>query len=567
MLKPEHIEQLKSLIDQAESNGEDPKFIQETLIPAFKQKYDVPETTSVQTVQQASSQAPTSTTTHPTESSPVVQKLKELKSRFQTSAYNVWKPTEIGQMVGAKPGTIQEGIVGAPERLLRLGLSALGTLADALVATPISIAAGGYNELADLASGGKVKQAEAKLADKFAKSSVGKSLGAMFQKYGEYKESLPEASQANLNASESGVNALLTLGGMGAQVSKSAGVTLGKSVPTKLAEKSGKVVENIGKQAIARDAKISNSIANLAGRNPKEGVQRIINDVSKYKVESPTGGFDGIANKAQKVIDIEKAKAEKAIEMFSKKNPSAVVDVDNSVLKFADDLEKGVEPNIFMTEDRASDIALNIHTALEKRGLTGIQPVSKLPEIKRTIDQGMDLFSKGSHHIELDPLPKKVGELYYGRLKQELESFVPEIASSNKAVYDLLNVKEAMQAASKLAGNRNHIGITDLGVVFGLPAAAHSLGFTPTATGLSYLTGLSLVAKKAAGDARGASALVKTGRTIKDIAASTEKLPAPVRTAIKASLSATATNAYNKKLEEAERKSIIDSLESNRKRK
>jgi hypothetical protein len=43
MLKEEHKKQLEDLINQAESNGETPDFIQNELIPQFKQKYDIAE--------------------------------------------------------------------------------------------------------------------------------------------------------------------------------------------------------------------------------------------------------------------------------------------------------------------------------------------------------------------------------------------------------------------------------------------------------------------------------------------------------------------------------------------
>lgn len=43
MLSDDKVTQLKGLIDQAESNGETPDFIQNNLIPAFKSKYDAPE--------------------------------------------------------------------------------------------------------------------------------------------------------------------------------------------------------------------------------------------------------------------------------------------------------------------------------------------------------------------------------------------------------------------------------------------------------------------------------------------------------------------------------------------
>jgi len=321
----------------------------------------------------------------------------------------------------------------------------------------------------------------------------------------------------NKNAPESVKNIAGSIGDVSQMVP---GVgALGKAIPKTAgfaAEKTGKSLTGMGKSVISSDAKIRDSVAKLAGKTPLEGVKKITDDIAKYEVESATGGFSGISTKAQKRINQEMQRGEQAISDFAAKNPGAAVDVDYTFLQLADDLAGGKEKSIFLNEDKAADLAIQIHSSLEKRGLTGLQPVSKLPEIKKAIDDGMNLFKKGSQQIELDPLPSKVGELSYLRLKNELEQHVPEIAESNKAVHDLITVKTAMEAAQKLAGNRNKLGITDLALIFGGPSLAANMGVSGGAM-LAGIPGVALAGKKLAGDARGASAMIKSGRGFQKI--------------------------------------------------
>lgn len=423
--------------------------------------------------------------------------------RLQKRSDAVYAPTAIGEAVGAKPGSVAEAIAGTPERAVRLGLGAVGSVADA-ASVPVSI---GMN-LVNSATGGRAGKAISGVAEKTGISNL---IGNIASKYQKYKSSQSPAAQANITASEAGIEALGVRGALGAP-----------GTAVKATGRVGGAIEGAGKSIIARDAKIRDSIAKLAGKNPLQGVKRITDDISKYKIESTTGGFKGIAAKAQKRIDSEMSNVEDAISNFAKKNPTATVDVDNTILKLADDISTGKEKSIFLNEDKAAELALSIQESLLKRGLAGVQPVSSLPDIKRAINDGMNLFKKGSKSIELDPLPSKVGELSYLRLNDELGSRIPEVIKANKAVHDLITVKEAMEQAQKLAGNRNVLGITDLALIFGGPQVAQALG-APGGAVLAGAPGAVLAAKKIAGDARGASALIKTGRTIREASEKIQK--------------------------------------------
>lgn len=283
------------------------------------------------------------------------------------------------------------------------------------------------------------------------------------------------------------------------------------------AGETGQKLESVGKSLLTSGMKIKDKTATIAGGTPQAGVEKIVNDISKYNIESKSGGFSGIAEKAQNRIDLERQKAQSAISNYSKANPGDVVDVDNTFLKFMDDLENGREPTIFTSETQASDFAAKIHDALSKRGLVGDIPVSKLPEVKKAIDEGLDLFKKGSKNIGADPLPAKVGELAYLRLTKELESKVPEIRESNQAIHDLINVKTAANDAVKRIGNKNKISLSDMAFMLGGAPALAAIGVPATMTGVAPIVAGGIVAKKALSSGRGASMALGAGKTLSKI--------------------------------------------------
>jgi hypothetical protein len=149
------------------------------------------------------------------------------------------------------------------------------------------------------------------------------------------------------------------------------------------------------------------------------------------------------------------------------------------------------------------------------RGLDGTQPISKLPQIKQTIEKyGGGLFEKGSYGIAKDPLKQKVGELAYLKLKDDLESYIPEIGDHNKIIHELIPVKQASEEAVKRIGNKNKIGLEDWALLLGGPGAVHTLG-AANLSGLAGIPGAVLMGKKALSSGRGSSMLMKTGKFIR----------------------------------------------------
>jgi hypothetical protein len=278
----------------------------------------------------------------------------------------------------------------------------------------------------------------------------------------------------------------------------------------------GEAAENAGKSTLISGMKPKDVTAKLAGKDVADGAKNLADNVAKYNLQSTGKGFSGISENAQSRINQEMASADKLVQDAAIKDPTKKFDVDKSFLDLADRIESGKENAVFGDEQKASDMLLNVHKSLELRGLTGEQPISNLPKIKQTINQGMQLFKKGAYNIAQDPIKAQVGELAYLKMKDDLESVVPEIAQHNDAIHDLINVKTAADQAVKRIGNRDKIGLTDWGLLLGGPEVAHTFG----AHGLSALGGIPgavLIAKKAASGGRGSSALISAGQGLQNL--------------------------------------------------
>lgn len=419
------------------------------------------------------------------------QDINDFGSRWDERLADVNKPT-IGQ-----------GVASIPEKALRYAGGAIGNIGDAVFTA------------GNVATGGGLKTASATVMNLLNKIPQIKGTDKVAQALDELKADNPAAYTdlkqiPNLLGVIPGAKVAEEVPGM-AKVATQGALNTAKDAKTAI----GQGIENTGKSALQKEMKIKDVTAKLAGPNVDAGVQKIVDDISKYNVQSTKGGVKGIAENAQKAIDGKMSLTDKAIKDFAAKNPTASVNVDDTFLKLMDDLQKGNEPTIFTTEEQASEFAGKIHDALGKRNLTGTQPISKLPEIKRTIDEGLDLFKKGKYGVETDPLPKKVGEISYLRLKKELESYVPEVKESNQAVHDLINVKTAALEASKRIGNKNNIGLADLATLLGGGPALHSMGVPASVSSVAPIIAATIMAKKMASGGRLPSALISIGKGIK----------------------------------------------------
>lgn len=335
-----------------------------------------------------------------------------------------------------------------------------------------------------------------------AKVAKEKAIPAVAGKVAEKTEALPEKLK-NVAGIGMDVAQMIPAAGGGAKVG-------GKTVDVGLGATS-KALKKGGKSLLKSEMKIKDVTAKLASKNVDKGAKRIINNIEKYGLESPTGGFTGISSKAQNKITSFLDKAENAILKKAKEAPGSSIDVDNTFLKYMDDIEMGRVDQVFGEEVKASGLADGIYKALELRGLTGIQPIENIPKIKQTIkNYGGGLFKKGAYNIQKDPLKQQVGEIAYLRLTEDLESIVPEIRKYNQAAKDIITVKTAADEAVKRIGNKNKIGLQDWMILFGGPTAINSLGMSGAK--IAAIPGAGLIAKKALGSGRGASGMMSLGR-------------------------------------------------------
>jgi hypothetical protein len=275
----------------------------------------------------------------------------------------------------------------------------------------------------------------------------------------------------------------------------------------------GKTFTKIGKRSLKKEMKPKDVTALLAGKNVDAGARKLVDDVVKYKIESPGKGFRGISDNAVKKISENVDLGDAAILKKAKDAPGSSVDIDNTFISFIDDLENGRVDAVFGDEARAAELANEIYSSLDLSGrkLTGLQPIEKIPEIKRVISKyAGGIFQKGKYKIETDPLKRRVGELAYLRLKDDLEGIVPEIKQYNQAVHDLLNIETAANEAAKRIGNKYDVNWSDWAILFGGPTAAHSLGMPAAAAGA--VPGSLLLGRKALGGGRGPSGMIKVGR-------------------------------------------------------
>jgi hypothetical protein len=282
---------------------------------------------------------------------------------------------------------------------------------------------------------------------------------------------------------------------------------------SKAATATGKAVGEKSKSLLLSGMKPKDVTAKLAGKDVAKGAQKLVDDISTYKLESATGGFKGISEKANGKIGSYLDEVETVINKKVLSDPKASIDVDGTFVNFMDDLQSGKINAVFGEEAKSAELADDIYNALEIRGLTGSQTIDKIPEIKRIISNyGGGLFRKGPYNIAKDPLKQQVGELAYLRLTDDLEKIVPEIRQYNKAVHDIINVKKAADEAVKRIGNKDKIGLTDWMLLLGGPTAAQNLGVSSQA--VAGIPGAVLIAKKALGSGRGASAGIKVGRAL-----------------------------------------------------
>jgi hypothetical protein len=415
------------------------------------------------------------------------------------------KPTVLGTMTRKNiPGVAGEMAgqwADIPEKAVRTVGSGLG-IAGEMAAIPFNVAGAAINKATGGRAGKMLQMAVNKVADtKVAKNLIG------------WYSGLSEAEKANYSTAADLLEAFSFSGG------KAAGKVAGKVV-----HKTGDITEGLGKKSLRSGMKIKDPTAKLAGINTEAGVQKIVNDVAKFKIESKTGGFKGMVNNAQKQIDTRMKKSAQAITNFTKKDPIAGVNVTDALKELEDDIRNGRVASIFTGEDNAADFVKEINKSLTKRNLHGYQLIKTLPEINKKMRQGMDLFSKGKFGINDAPMKELVGDLAYLKLLDKIGDRLPEVRKAGQEIHDLINVKTAALEATKRVGNRNDISLSEVLLLLGGGPALQSMGVPTNASFIVPAVAAGIVTKKALGSGRGASTLITAGRGLKSASDATKTI-------------------------------------------
>lgn len=433
----------------------------------------------------------------------IPESVKGLGKRTVERAARVEKPTVLGSMAqkatGAKglPGQIIEGIAGTPERIGRTIGGAAGTLGD-ITGTGLEITTKGIDNW----SGNNISKVTKPIGEMATNAIAGNK---HVQDVMKWYNSLPEAEKANYG---SAVDMLELVGGYGGGKTATKGIekTLGRA---------GDISEQAGKKTLRSGMKIKDTTAKLAGKNVDKGVEKIVNDIAKYKIGSTKGGYKGIANNAQKEISKRMAQTDELIKAYMKEDPIAGVNVTNVLDDLANDIRGGAIKSFMTKEDEAADFIMAVNNSLEKWGRHGYQRIGDIPDIKREISEGLNLFSKGKFTINDAPLKEKVGDYIYLRLLDEVGNRLPGVKKAGKEIHDLINVKNAALEANKRVGNKNVIGLTDvIGLVGGAPAL-QAIGVPGSYSTIVPLISAGIIGKKALGNGRGASGLLTSKHVLK----------------------------------------------------
>jgi hypothetical protein len=285
----------------------------------------------------------------------------------------------------------------------------------------------------------------------------------------------------------------------------------------KIVAGTGGAIKNVGISNIISGSKIKDALALKAAPNVMAGAQKIGNDVAKYKLQSTTKGFKGIVPNAQNAIDARMMTGEQKILAEAAKNPTASLNIDEHAMNLMDDVKNGNVAGTWGDENRAQQVVDNIHKTLEQKGLAGIQPIIKIPEIKQALKEGMGLFKKGAYNVQADPLKQNMGENLYFRLMDGLNEQVPGLKEINSEIRDIINVKTMAQQAAKRIGNKDKIGLSDWASLIGVTLLEKEGKIIPGAT-IPVAGGLVVAGKKILSGGRGSSALISAGQAIESAA-------------------------------------------------
>ena len=286
----------------------------------------------------------------------------------------------------------------------------------------------------------------------------------------------------------------------------------------------GSATESTGKTWLQSDLKIPKTLAKRVDSNVRIAKKRIVNTLSKYDLESATGNFDTLSDRAKALWLKKSGEADALVKAYVTNNPGdkvSVVDLYSSVR------DKLMGPNSPLADDELAGVDALLNKIIEgqtQRGLIpddGMVDAWQLVEIKRSLKKGKDLFKRAKGQVAADPFKVDVYRAAFDDVIDRIDQMVPDARALNLEARDIHFVQDAADEAASRMANRSEGPGRGMGGIIGGGGvtAAAGIGYlsqSPEAViGTLVLTGGLLTLRRAGMQGRAGSALLKTGKIAK----------------------------------------------------
>lgn len=389
---------------------------------------------------------------------------------------------------------------------LAIGTTALKTIA----AAPASV----LNAATDITSRFVNKIPGVSKADEAISGAVASKVAPAAQKIGKVLESQP----GWLKDVEEGAMAapgIIPAGALIGSAAKGAG-----AIAKGATEVGGKGLRTAGKEILAGEMKIKQHLAQKAyGKTLLEKKKKLIGDIEKYGLDSPTGNFGGMANKAQQMASERLAQSDKIIEEISKgtaaakgvlAKPAPKVNPYNILSEAKKDLPEAA----LGKSKQAEGIIDNILKDAEERGWNQNTTVSDLVKVKKKLDPDGNLFKMGPSASDADNLERSIRKSMYMKVLDAIDGIDPRVRAINREAKELLDIKAIADDAAGRALNRKGMSLSD----WVLASAGLGGSYVASTPGAALAAGGGILAKKLASQGRGASTLIRTGQGVGKVA-------------------------------------------------
>lgn len=391
--------------------------------------------------------------------------------------------------------TVLPGIAGLPERAGRVVGAVAGTAGEGIGAVQDL----GSRALKNI-SGGKIDLG--KIVSEIAKPVIESEPA---QKAISWYENLPEAQRADLSAA---IDAMDVIGYGVGKIAKG---------PVKAI---GKAAEGVGKKFMGGELKIKDTLARRGyGSRIDIKKKNIIDNISKYNLESPTGNFSDMSTKAsQMATERVRAADDILMNIATSQNAPAENFVDDILF---DEYAAMAKKAAVGKEKQYESILNNILEGAYQRGMGGNTGIEQLIDFKRKLDADGNLFRLGPAMNDADNLERTIRKDLYRKAVDKIRSISPEAAELNKQAKELIDISNvAEDAASRISNRNNILSMSNLivgGAGAGGALAAQAMNDPLLALKAILGTGATMGIIRAIGQGRGPAMVIKSGKGIQSI--------------------------------------------------